>query len=75
MGMVSEGSTWCGNAAWFPGYPLLLAGLHVFGLPILGTGIAVSWIFSAAALGNEMEYTAPHNPRAPTAPVNGIPSG
>jgi hypothetical protein len=49
-GETDTAATWCGNAAWFPGYPLLLAGLHVLGLPILGTGIVVSWVFSAAAL-------------------------
>jgi hypothetical protein len=43
-------ATWCGNTAWFPGYPLLMAGLHVLGVPLLAAGVALSWLFSAAAL-------------------------
>ena len=41
---------WCGNTAWFPAYPWLMAGLHSLGLPLLTAGIAVSWLFSAATL-------------------------
>jgi hypothetical protein len=41
---------WCGNAAWFPGYPLLIAGLHGLGVPAVAAGVAIAWLFSAAAL-------------------------
>jgi hypothetical protein len=47
----STGHTkWCGNTAWFPGYPLLMAGLHVLGLPLFVAGVVLSWLFSATAL-------------------------
>jgi len=46
----ASGSGWCGNAAWFPGYPWLVGGLHRLGLPLVGTGVVVSWLFAAAAL-------------------------
>jgi len=49
-GETDNGGKWCGNAAWFPGYPALIAALHVFGLPIQGTAVALSWLFAAAAL-------------------------
>ena len=42
--------TWCGNAAWFPAYPWLVRALHLFGLPVLGTAVVVSWSFAAATL-------------------------
>ena len=44
------GSSWCGNTAWFPGYPLLMAGLHALGVPLLTAGVAVAWLCSGAAL-------------------------
>jgi len=44
------GSSWCGNTAWFPGYPMLMAGLHALGVPLLTGGVAVAWFCSAAAL-------------------------
>jgi hypothetical protein len=46
----ANGSGWCGNAAWFPAYPWLLGGLHELGLPLVGTGVVVSWLFTLAAL-------------------------
>jgi hypothetical protein len=47
----SAGHTkWCGNTAWFPGYPLLMAGLHVFGLSLFAAGVVLSWLFAATAL-------------------------
>jgi hypothetical protein len=42
--------TWCGDAAWFPAYPWLVRGLHLLGLPVLGTAVVVSWSFAAATL-------------------------
>jgi hypothetical protein len=42
--------TWCGDAGWFPAYSWLVGGLHLLGLPLRGTGVAVSWLFTAATL-------------------------
>ena len=42
--------TWCGNAAWLPAYPWVVRGLHLVGLPVLGTAVVVSWSFAAATL-------------------------
>lgn len=44
------GAAWCGNTAWFPGYPLLMAGLHALGVPLLTGGVALAWLCSGAAL-------------------------
>jgi hypothetical protein len=41
---------WCGDTAWFPGYPLLLAGAAALGLPLEPAGIAISWLAAAATL-------------------------
>jgi hypothetical protein len=41
---------WCGNTAWFPGYPWAIAALHALRLPLAGSAVAVSWAFAAAAL-------------------------
>jgi hypothetical protein len=35
---------WCGNAGWFPAYPWIVGGLHLLGLPLAGTALAVSWL-------------------------------
>jgi hypothetical protein len=40
----------CGNAGWFPGYPLLMAALLGLGVPMPAGGVAVSWLFSLATL-------------------------
>src|SRR4029450_1501747 len=42
--------TWGGGAGWFPAYSWLVGGLHLVGLPLRGTAVAVSWIFTAATL-------------------------
>jgi hypothetical protein len=42
--------SWCGNDAWFPGYPLLLAALHLLGVPVVAAGVAVAWACALAAL-------------------------
>lgn len=34
---------WCGNTAWFPGYPLLLAAVHAPGIPLNVAGLLVAW--------------------------------
>src|SRR4051794_12786564 len=36
------GQTWCGNAAWFPGYPLLLRVAGWFGIPVPEAGALLS---------------------------------
>lgn len=41
---------WCGNTAWFPGYPLLLAGAAAVGIPLEPAGVAISWLAWAATL-------------------------
>lgn len=41
---------WCGNAYWFPAYPWLFGSLHRLGLPLRGTAVVVSWLFTAATL-------------------------
>jgi hypothetical protein len=41
---------WCGDAGWFPAYPWLFGSLHLLGLPLRGSAVAVSWIFAAATL-------------------------
>ncbi len=41
---------WCGNAGWFPAYPWIVGGLHRLGLPLAGTGVAVSWLASLGTL-------------------------
>jgi hypothetical protein len=41
---------WCGSAGWFPGYSWVVGALHKVGLPLLGTAVAVSWLFGAATL-------------------------
>jgi hypothetical protein len=49
-GDTDNAARWCGNAPWLPGYPLLVGALHLLGLPLAGTAVAVSWLFAAAAL-------------------------
>ena len=41
---------WCGNTAWFPGYPLLLAGAAAVGIPLQPAGVVISWLAAAATL-------------------------
>jgi hypothetical protein len=42
--------TWCGNAAWLPGYPLLIATVHAAGVSIGWAGLAISWLLALATL-------------------------
>lgn len=49
-GMHHPAGGWCGDAGWFPAYPWLLGGLHIFGLPIGPTGVVVSWLFALGTL-------------------------
>lgn len=42
--------TWCGDAAWLPGYPAAAAALHGLGIPLAGAAVAVSWAFALGAL-------------------------
>lgn len=41
---------WCGNTAWFPGYPLLLAAVNAVGLPLAPAAVVISWLAAAATL-------------------------
>lgn len=41
---------WCGDTAWFPGYPLLLRPLLRLGLPELPAAVALSGLFALLAL-------------------------
>jgi hypothetical protein len=40
----------CGNAGWFPGYPLVMAVLVRIGVPLPAGGVVLSWLFSLATL-------------------------
>ena len=48
-GVWTPGS-WCGDAGWFPGYSWLFGALHLAGLPLRASGVAVSWFFAGATL-------------------------
>jgi hypothetical protein len=41
---------WCGNTAWFPGYPLLIAAVAAVGIPLVPGAVAISWLAGAATL-------------------------
>jgi hypothetical protein len=41
---------WCGDAAWFPGYPLLLAAAAAVGLPLRPAALAVSLLAGLATM-------------------------
>jgi hypothetical protein len=41
---------WCGNTAWFPGYPLLIAAVSALGIPLDLGAVAISWLAGAATL-------------------------
>ena len=45
----SPGS-WCGDAGWFPAYPWLFRALHELGLPLRGSAVVLSWLFTAGTL-------------------------
>jgi hypothetical protein len=49
-GNAGASGGWCGNAAWLPGYPLLMAAVHATGVSLGWAGMIVSWAFAAAAL-------------------------
>jgi Gpi18-like mannosyltransferase len=46
----SDHARWCGNTAWFPAYPLVLAVAGAIGLPLEPAGVAISWLAAAATL-------------------------
>jgi hypothetical protein len=46
-----DAGLWCGNAAWLPGYPLLIRAAHSLGMSPRGAALAVSAAFALAALG------------------------
>jgi hypothetical protein len=50
VGESSEVDTWCGNAAWLPGYPLLMATVHAMGVSLGWAGVTISWLFALATL-------------------------
>ena len=43
-------ASWCGNAGWFPGYPVLLAPFYSLGITHNGCAVAVSWVFDWGTL-------------------------
>jgi hypothetical protein len=47
---MNDRQQWCGNTAWFPAYPLLMAAAAAVGLPLRASGIAISWLAAAATL-------------------------
>jgi hypothetical protein len=44
------GPDWCGDAGWFPAFPWVVGGLHLIGLPLRPTAVAVAWFCDAATL-------------------------
>jgi len=46
----NDRAKWCGNTAWFPAYPLLLAAAGAVGIPLEPAGVAISWLAAAATL-------------------------
>lgn len=57
---MNERVKWCGNTAWFPGYPLLLAAAAAVGLPLQAAGVAISWLAAAATLVLLWRWFLPH---------------
>ena len=49
-GEVPKPATWCGNAAWFPAYPWLIAVVHAVGVPAVDAGVALAWTFAGVTL-------------------------
>lgn len=47
---LNERAHWCGNTAWFPGYPLLIAAVAAVGVPLVPAAVAISWLLAAATL-------------------------
>ena len=48
---VSPGSdAWCGNAGWFPGYPLLMGFVGRLGIGIAPAGLVLAWLFTLGTL-------------------------
>jgi hypothetical protein len=50
MRCPGQPGTWCGNAGWFPGYPVLLTPLYALGLSQNSSAEVVSWIFDWGVL-------------------------
>jgi hypothetical protein len=49
-GVGEHRAKWCGDTAWFPGYPILVAAVAATGVPLAVGAIAISWLGSAATL-------------------------
>jgi hypothetical protein len=47
---MNELQHWCGNTAWFPAYPLLMAAAAAVGLPLRPSGVVISWLAALATL-------------------------
>jgi hypothetical protein len=47
---LNEHSHWCGNTAWFPAYPLLIAAVAAVGIPLVPAAVAIAWLAAAATL-------------------------
>ena len=41
---------WCGNAGWFPAYPLLIGAVGRLGIGIALAGLAFAWLFTLGTL-------------------------
>src|SRR6266566_5175477 len=46
----APGTSWCGNAAWLPGYPVLMAAGHATGVSFWWAGLIISWLLAGATL-------------------------
>ena len=60
-----DAGLWCGNAAWLPGYPLLVRAGHALGAPPRWSALAVSASFALLTLG--LVWAASAEPRDPAA--------
>jgi hypothetical protein len=49
-GETDNGGAWCGNAAWFPGYPWTVAAVRTLRVPVGVAALAMAWALAAAAL-------------------------
>jgi len=45
-----KSTVWCGTAAWFPGFPWIMALVHSFGIEILNSGVIVTNIALVVAI-------------------------
>ena len=58
-----EPAHWCGSTGWFPGYPALVHGLWLLGVPLHAAALAVALVCSAGVLWlvcDSLEVRGPH---------------